>query len=109
MLGIGTEAAVFLYACMTGVTAVYAYHVLTYIRKIIRHSNLAVGVEDFVYWLLLSGYLFRQMYEAVYGNIRWFFVLGTICGALTGYALEMAAKKIYVKFKKKLEKFRKTR
>lgn len=109
MLGIGTEAAVFLYAGLTGMTAVYAYCVLVCIRKVIPHSSLAVGAEDFIFWILLSIYLFQQIYAAAYGSIRWFFVLGAVCGAVFGSFVAGGAKKLYLKFTKKLEKFRKNR
>ena len=109
MLGIGTEAGIFLYAGLSGAVVFLAYGVLVCFRKIVPHRNLAAGLEDFAFWLIVSGYLFRQMYETTYGSIRWFFVLGVVCGALLAYAAGILAKKMFVIVKKILEKFKKNR
>ena len=109
MSGIGTETAIFFYACLSGMTVYFSYRILSSIREIIPHSNLAVGVEDFIFWLGMSGYLFYQMYVTTYGSIRWFFVLGVVCGALLAYCAAALLKKIYLKAKKKLEEVRETR
>lgn len=109
MLGIGTEAGIFLYAGLSGAVVFLAYGVLVCFRKIVPHRNLAAGLEDLAFWLIVSGYLFRQMYETTYGSIRWFFVLGVVCGALLAYAAGILAKKMFVIVKKILEKFKKNR
>lgn len=109
MLGIGTEAEIFLYAGLSGTVVFLSYRILSLVRKIIPHSSLAVGLEDLFFWLAVSGYLFRQMYVTVYGSIRWFFALGVVCGILLAYSARILAKKIYVRTKKNLEKFRKNR
>lgn len=93
ILGIGAEAGIFLYAALAGVEAAAAYSVLVYFRKIVPHSGWAVSLEDFIYWLGASVYIFRKMYETTYGGIRWFFVLGMLCGAAAGHAgIRTAAK-----------------
>ena len=109
MLGIGTEAEIFLYAGLSGAVVFLAYGILVCIRKIVPHGNLAVGLEDLIFWLIVSGYLFRQMYETTYGRIRWFFALGVVCGALLTYFAGILAKKIFARAKKILEKFKKNR
>lgn len=109
MLGIGTEAGIFLYAGQSGAVVFLAYGVLVCFRKIVPHRNLAAGLEDLAFWLIVSGYLFRQMYETTYGSIRWFFVLGVVCGALLAYAAGILAKKMFAIVKKILEKFKKNR
>ena len=109
MLGIGTEAGIFLYAGLSGAAVFLAYGVLVCFRKIVPHRNLAAGLEDLAFWLIVSGYLFRQMYETTYGSIRWFFVLGVVFGALLAYAAGILAKKMFVIVKKILEKLKKNR
>lgn len=109
MLGIGTEAGIFLYAGLSGAVVFLAYGVLVCFRKIVPHRNLAAGLEDLAFWFIVSGYLFRQMYETTYGSIRWFFVLGVVCGALLAYAAGIPAKKMFAIVKKILEKFKKNR
>ena len=109
MLGIGTEAEIFLYAGLSGAVVFLSYRILALVRKIIPHGSPAVGLEDLVFWLAASGYLFRQMYVTTYGSIRWFFVLGVVCGVFLAYSAGILTKKIYVRTKKSLEKFRKNR
>ena len=80
MLGIETEVVIFFYAALTGMVLFCGYQILLLIRRLVRHHPLAVGVEDIGFWLLVSAYVFRQMYCTTYGSIRWFFVLGIAAG-----------------------------
>lgn len=109
ILGIGVEAGVFLYAGLTGMTVLFSYGILVCLRKLIPHSSAAVGAEDFFFWIGASIYIFRKMYDTTYGNIRWFFVLGVVCGAAAGWLTRRAVKGICAKVKKGLEKYRKNR
>lgn len=104
MIGIGMEALIFLYAGLGGMTVLFAYYVLICFRHIIRHNTAAAGLEDILFWLSASGFIFKQMYDTTYGSIRWYFVLGLLCGAGAGTAVIRLGKKINVKFQKKLEK-----
>ena len=87
ILGIGAESGIFLYAGLAGMTVLCAYYILICFRKLIRHGNLAAGIEDVIFWAAVSIYIFRKMYETTYGSIRWFFVLGVLCGAGIAYLL----------------------
>lgn len=109
MLGIEAEAAVFLYAGLSGMTVMFGYDILICLRKIIPHGMAAVNAEDLIFWAAASVYLFAKMYDTTYGAVRWFFILGVVCGTALGYLAGTLGKKISVKFKKKLEKFRKSR
>lgn len=109
MLGIGKEALIFLYAGLSGIVILLCYQILRLFRRLILHHIVIVNLEDLLYWLGVSIYLFRQMYRTTYGSIRWFFVLGVVCGIiLANFALSLA-KKMYGKMKKGLEKRRKNR
>lgn len=104
MLGIGKEASIFLYAVLTGVVTFSAYQILVLFRKLIPHHIAAVNAEDFLYWLGISAYIFRQMYQTTYGSIRWFFVLGVAVGNILAYFIKIFLKKTMSKWKKALEK-----
>ena len=109
MLGIGKEAIIFLYAGLSGIVVLFSYQILRLFRRLIRHHIIVVNLEDVLYWLGVSVYLFRQMYMTTYGSIRWFFVLGVVCGIiLANFAISMV-KKMYEKMKKSLEKRKKNR
>lgn len=104
MAGIGTEAAIFLYAGLSGMTVFFAYRILGCIRKILPHSSAAVGAEDIIFWTGTSGYLFYCMYITTYGGIRWFFALGVVCGCIAAYFSVLLMKKLAQKFKVKSKK-----
>ena len=48
ILGIGAESGIFLYAGLAGMTVLCTYYILICFRKLIRHSNLAAGIEDVI-------------------------------------------------------------
>ena len=102
ILGIGTEAGIFLYAGLSGMTVMFAYEILSCIRKLIPHSPRIVGVEDLVFWIAASAYIFSKMYETTFGSIRWFFLLGLVCGAGMGYVFLRSVKKLFSRVEKKV-------
>ena len=104
MLGIGTESLIFIYAGLSGVVVTTAYYVLVLFRRLLPHKSWVVSLEDFFFWLAVSGYLFHQMYRTTYGSIRWFFILGVVSGALLSCLLCYRLKKIWTNHKKNLEK-----
>lgn len=109
MLGIETEALIFLFAGLSGVTVMIVYDILVLFRKLIRHRDWVISLEDFLFWFFVSIYLFHQMYRTTYGSIRWFFILGSASGCLSVYLFRMLFKKIWMKEQKHLEKYKKNR
>ncbi len=109
IFGIGNEAEIFLYAVLTGVTVLCAYRILICFRRLFRHNMIAVGIEDMVFWIGASIYVFRRMYDTTYGSIRWFFILGAVCGALLTSGFLHFLSKVMKKAEKSLEKYKKSR
>lgn len=109
ILGIGKETVILLYAGLSGVVVFLSYQILYLFRQLIRHHTIAVGIEDLLYWVAVSAYLFRQMYRAIYGNVRWFFAIGVVLGCLSAWAGKKLSKKIWKKCEKSLEKRRQKR
>lgn len=109
MLGIGKEAMIFLYAGLSGIVVLFSYQILRLLRRLIKHHIIIVNLEDLLYWLGVSVYLFRQMYMTTYGSIRWFFILGVVCGIILANLILSLAKKMYENMKKNLEKKGKSR
>lgn len=106
MLGIKEEIMIFLLAFITGMIVRLVYRGLHCLRSIIKHSLLAVEVEDIIFWTGTAVYLFVQIYHTSDGSIRWYFVLGIVLGAVflsfVLWEIEKVHKKIYVKrYKKK--------
>lgn len=109
MAGIGREAAVFLYACLSGCFLFLVYRLLYWFRKLFLHKQWMISLEDLVYWIALSGYLFYQIYRTTYGEIRWYFMVGVFLGCIVSYKGIRFVKKIKQKCKKHLEKHKETR
>ena len=59
MPGLGAEAMIFLYAGLSGLTVLAGYDVLRWFRRIIRHHDFLVGVEDILYSVAVSIYLWQ--------------------------------------------------
>ena len=104
MLGIGIEAMIFLYAGLTGIVIFCSYQILRFFRYLIPHYQIIISIEDFLFWIGISAYVFHQMYYTTYGTIRWFSIIGLLVGAALSGVLFIVIKKIYRKTKKHLEK-----
>ena len=88
------ELFVFLQAILAGNLVYLVYAALCVIRQIIRHKLFWVSVEDLLYWIGTGFYLFLKIYQTENGVIRWYFVVGVLCGAVVTH-------RIIRKFKKK--------
>lgn len=107
--GIGNEAGIFMYAVLSGAAVLFGYNALRSARRLIPHSVIIYGLEDLVFWMGASGWIFRRMYLMMQGRIRWYFIAGMLLGAaVSGLGLRLFGK-IYIKTKKKLEKSSKNR
>lgn len=82
ILGIQKELSIFLQALLAGNLLYLIYRVLYLLRKLIRHSNFWISVEDVVYWMFAGIYVFLGMQKTCNGNIRWYFVVGLLGGSL---------------------------
>ncbi len=101
MLGINREATIFISACLTGNLLYLAYCALYVLRKLIRHSEFWVSMEDMFYWILAGVYLFIEIYRTCNGSIRWYFVVGVLLGAiLTAAIIRKFLKKVIAKSKR---------
>ena len=102
-MGIGNEVSIFVSACLSGVVIVAVYSVIRIFRRLRKHTLLWISIEDFLYWVWCTVYLFAEMHRTCSGRIRWYFVIGVSVGG--GF---FAA--IFQKFlKKRIDKSKKTR
>lgn len=82
MLTIREELIAFLTAVSTGIIIRTFYHCLTCLRGIVKHRLIVIEIEDFIFWITSSIYVFVQIYYTSNGSIRWYFVLGIVLGAV---------------------------
>lgn len=97
MLGIGKEAAIFIHAGLAGIIVVLTYLCIRIVRRLVNHNWLAVTIEDFLFWIWTSLFLFVQIYHTSNGTIRWYFVLGVVFGMIIANFIKVIMKKIHKK------------
>lgn len=106
MIGIEKELLIFLTAFSSGLFLRGTYRCLECFRDIVKHSFLAVGIEDLFYWIFVEMYLFVQIYHTSSGSVRWYYILGVVVGAcLMSWLLQKVKKMCKKSTPVKLDKF----
>lgn len=82
ILGIEKELAIFLQAVLSGNLLYLIYRVLYLFRKLIKHNNFWISIEDLGYWMFVGIYVFLGMQKTCNGNIRWYYIVGLLGGGL---------------------------
>lgn len=98
---ISMQAGFWLYAAALGAVLLFLYDLLRIFRRAVPHGVAAVGMEDFVYWLVSGCLIFAMLYRFNNGVIRWFAVFGMVVGMLL-YHLTVSA--VFVKYASRLLK-----
>lgn len=121
---IGAEAMFFVASVLEGVGLVLVYDIFRIIRRVMKHGNIWISMEDIVYWLFCTISVFLLLYRENDGLMRAFSFLGILLGSVTYYFLfsrfvikigvlvlmpfSKIGKKILLFFKKVLKKVYKT-
>lgn len=121
---IGAEAMFFVASVLEGVGLVLVYDIFRIIRRVMKHGNIWISMEDIVYWLFCTISVFLLLYRENDGLMRAFSFLGILLGSVTYYSLfsrfvikigvlvltpfSKIGKKILLFFKKVLKKVYKT-
>ena len=79
---VNLEVRFFLTSVMWGAILFVLYDLLRIIRRVIKHSEVIVAIQDILYWVISSVLIFRMMYQLNYGIIRGFSVLGITIGMI---------------------------
>lgn len=74
------EAGLFLDSLFTGLVIMVLYDILRLLRRIVRHNDIIVGIEDFLFWSLAGMGIFALIYSENDGRIRWFIIVGICIG-----------------------------
>lgn len=80
--GITIELHFFLISILWGVLVLLAYDQLRILRRIIRHNALFVAIQDLLFWVLSSVFIFAMIYTENSGTIRGFSVMGMVIGMI---------------------------
>lgn len=77
---ISTELQFFLISIIWGTIILLAYDVLRILRRIIKHSSIILAIEDIIFWIVTSVFIFAMMYTLNNGIIRGFSIMGVSIG-----------------------------
>ncbi|HHT97688.1 MAG TPA: hypothetical protein GXZ90_07325 [Clostridiales bacterium] len=76
------ELHFFIISIISGVILLLVYDLLRILRRIIKHNDIIVVVEDLLFWIASSLWLFSIMYKENNGIIRAFSILGMLIGSI---------------------------
>lgn len=77
---INVEVRFFLISVLWGALILLAYDVLRILRRLIKHNNFFVAVQDLLFWVTASMFIFAMMYRENDGIIRGFCIMGMSIG-----------------------------
>lgn len=75
------ELLLFFHSFLTGIIMAVFYDGLLIIRRVIRHGQFWISLEDFFFWLICAWGVFLFLVEENNGILRWFAVGGAVLGA----------------------------
>lgn len=73
---ITVELQFFLISILWGVLIILAYDILRILRRLIPHNAIVLAIEDIIFWVLASLFIFAMIYTMNNGTIRGFSVMG---------------------------------
>lgn len=76
------ETTVFFLAVFHGIGLIFVYDLLRAFRRVFRHGNAAVSVEDFLFWILAAFLTFCFAFLKTDGIIRGYAAVGILLGAV---------------------------
>ena len=76
------EMQFFIVSIVWGAILLLVYDILRILRRIIKHNSFFIAVEDLIFWVLASLFIFAMMYKENNGVIRGFSVMGMAIGML---------------------------
>ena len=80
IVSISEQANTFLIAVLTGIIIGVFYAVFRILRKILPHPDWLIQIEDLLYWIIVSAFMFLVLFTNNYGEIRAFALLGAFLG-----------------------------
>lgn len=98
------ELYVFFNAVWTGCMVTLLYTALRIFRRVIKHNLLVVSIEDALFYLFSSVYIFYQIFLSTNGVLRWYFFLGVVLGVWSIYTIWYGVEKVIKKSIKHLKK-----
>lgn len=102
-MGISEELYILWSAVWTGCVICGVHEALCLLRRIIKHTDRMVGVEDFLFWVGTTVFVFQKVFEVNNGSWRWYFALGIVVGVWAVHTIWSGLEKVVRKLKKSLK------
>lgn len=83
IFSISTEARIFLSSVLVGVLFGLGYDLLRIFRRVIRHNDAAVFVEDFFFVIVCAFWYYIFVTALAWGQLRLFVFIGMLIGMST--------------------------
>lgn len=96
------EVSIFLEAAWYGMMIAASYDILRILRRIIKHSDILVSVEDFVFWVIAGIAIFAMIFQCNDGIVRGYIFLALFIGASLYHN---SVSKVIVKYLSKILNF----
>ena len=82
IISLSEQAEIFIITIFLGIVSAMTYDILRIFRIAIKHKNIFVQVEDAIYWICISFFVFGVMLDKNYGEIRFFNIIGIFLGMI---------------------------
>jgi spore cortex biosynthesis protein YabQ len=102
---ISIELQFFLISILWGAILLLVYDGLRIIRRVFKHNGFFIAVEDLIFWVMSSLFIFIMMYKENNGIIRGFSIMGMTIGMvlyhyiLSELLVNLITKLIYTLFR----------
>ena len=80
ILSVNNQVKLFFLMILSGLLIGFFYDLLRLGRKIIKHKDFFVQVEDFLFWIIISGGIFLLILRKNFGQVRFFCIGGIFFG-----------------------------
>lgn len=87
ILSLSTQASIFLITIAIGIIIGLIYDVFRIIRKIIKHNNFLVNLEDIVFWIISTFVCFYILLHNNNLEFRFYLLLGIFIGLVFYFVL----------------------
>lgn len=74
------EVTFFLHSVLMGLVITFVYDWIRVFRKLVKHGNFLMSMEDLFFWLACGIAVFYMLYRENNGVLRWFAVVGASLG-----------------------------
>ena len=76
------ELSVVVTAVVSGILITFVYDLLRIFRRIFSHGKFWIGVEDFIFWIWTTLWIFSVLYRENDGSIRMYTILAMAGGMM---------------------------